>query len=415
MPSPHRQTAGAARARAGRAVRHARRSPFRCIPSCLGVLCVSAAKPAHAGDFADGVVAYVPAPGQRINDPAFNDPSRALGPPVGGGTLSADNSKLVTLGGFGGSITLRFTSPVLDDPCNPFGLDLIVFGNAFWVAGNPNRRFAEAAVIEIAHDANGNGLADDPWYVVPGSHITNAPPGVVPASAIRSQAWDDNPSTPTPPANVAWYPGPAFYPAWPSSYVTSCFRLPAIFETQVLVNPNGASATTEGVWGYADCAPVLILGDTNGDNIVDAPGLTPGEFYTSPDNPFAVGITPGSGGGDAFDIAWAVDPVTGAPAGIDRFDFIRVSTGVNFVAGVLGEVSAEVGGVSDVRPREVFFDRTGDGAARADDLYEWEALAAATPTGPGADLNGDGAINAADRAMMTRCVRRAEREDVSTP
>ncbi|MDX2116020.1 MAG: hypothetical protein SFZ24_10455 [Planctomycetota bacterium] len=358
---------------------------------------------ARAGDFADGVVAYAPAPGQFVNNAQFNQPSRALGPPgVAGGTLAPDNSKAVTLGGFGGSIVLRFSEPVLDDPCNPFGLDAVVYGNGFYVGGAAGRRWAEAGIVEISRDANGNGVADDPWFVIRGSHLPESP-----ASVLESQRWDLNAATPDPPANLGWYPAGA-----PASFVTTTFGLPALFDTFVLENPNGVGAALEGVWGYADCSPTLVLGDLNGDNVVDTPGMSAGAFYTSPDNPRAAGVTPGSGGGDAFDIRWARDPETGAAAGLASFDFVRISTGANFLAAVLGEVSTEVSAVADVRPREAFFDRTGDGAADVEDLYRWQSLRMSGDSS--ADLDGDGVTNEADRAMMMRCVRRNETSDAGT-
>lgn len=366
---------------------------------------------AQAGDFASAVVSYTPAPGQFVNNASFNVPAAALGPPKGGGTLTAlapDVQKSVTLGGFGGSIVLRFEPAVSDDPCNPFGLDAIVFGNAFWVSGNANRRFAESGVIEISRDDNANGLADDAWYVIPGSHIAGSPPAVVPAQQAESQSWDNNPGTSTPPANLAWFPLGA-----PASYVTSTVALPALFDVSVLQNPIGTSATREGVWGYADLSPTLILGDTNADNIVDAPALTPGEFYTAPDNPLEVGITPGSGGGDAIDIAWAVNPATGAPARLAEFHFLRISSGVNFIAGSLGENSTEVAGAADVRAKESFYDRTGDAKADVNDLYAWHALRAANS--PSADLDGDAQVTDRDRRFMQACVRRAETVDTGAP
>lgn len=365
---------------------------------------------ARAGDFADAVVAYSPAPGQFVNNAMYNNPARALGAPAGGGTFSPPEvQKVVTLGGLGGSLVLRFSQTVLDDPCNPFGLDAIVFGNGYWVASNPNRKFAEAAVIEISRDVNGNGIADDPWYVIPGSHIPVAPGGA-PNTVLESQAWDNNAGTPTPPSNTAWYPGGA-----PASFTTTTFGLPAIFDVQVLQNPLGVNAVREGVFGYGDCSPTMLLGDTNADNIIDAPSLTEGEFYTAPDNPLAVGMTPGSGGGDAFDIAWAVDPATGRPPALplDGFDFIRLSNGINFIAGALGELSPEISAVSDARPRESFYDRTGDGLATVDDLYRWHELRAAAD--PAADLDGDALTTERDRAMMSRCVRRNEPAEMLIP
>lgn len=351
---------------------------------------LAARSTAHAADFADAVVAYNPAPGQFVNNPTYNNPARALGAPVGGGTLASDNTKVVSLGGFGGAITLKFNQTVLDDPINPFGLDAIVFGNAFWVAGNANRRWAEPAVIEISRDANANGLADDPWFLIPGSH---AP------LPIESQAWDNNPGTSTPPANLAWYPVGA-----PSMFTTMTFALPALFDVQVLQNPNGLAATLEGVRGYAECSPTLLLGDTNADNVIDSPALTAAEFYTAPDNPYAVGVTLNSGGGDAFDIAWAIDPASGQPAHLAGFDFIRLTNAVNYIPGALGELSPEISAVADARPRESFFDRTGDAMAGIEDLYAWHALREANDLS--ADLNGDGAITDTDRAMMHRAIRR---------
>jgi len=382
--------------------RSGRRS--RCVLYCLPAQFLSSSVLASS-DFASSVLDFTPAPGQFINNSIFNDPARALGPPVGGGTLAADNSKLVSLGGFAGSITLAFDHTVLDDPSNRFGIDAIVFGNAIWSSGNPRRRWAEAGIIEIALDANSNGLADDPWYPI---RAPGLPP--IPASALQSQLWDNNAGTPTPPANIAWYPSPVHYPGWPPSYITTAFRLPPIYEVNLLINPNGPAATLEAHWGLADLSPTLILGDLDADNLVDDPELTPAEFYTRPDNPFLVGITAESGGGDGFDIAWAVDPVSGAPAELPGFDFIRISTGVNFIAGILGELSTEVGGVADARPDESAFDLNADGRIDIEDLYTWHDLRDASD--PAADLTGEGVIDDADRLMMTRCTRRDEVHDV---
>lgn len=358
----------------------------------LGGISILISTAASGSDFAVAVVSYAPAPGQFVNNAAYNDPGRALGPPAAGGTLTGDNTKVVTLGGFGGSIVLAFDHPVLDDPCNPFGLDFIVFGNAFWVGGNANRRWAEAAVVEVCRDANANGLPDDPWFVIPGSHN---------AVTTESQPWDNDSGTSTPPANLAWYPAGA-----PASFVTVAFALPALFDTLVLQNPNGLSATIEGVHGYADCSPTLILGDLNADNAVDDPAMTAEEFYTSPDSPFSVGVTAASGGGDAFDIAWAIDPTTAAPAGIAAFDFLRITNAVNYIAGPIGEISPEISAAADVRPRESFFDLTGDERADIEDLYRWHALRPSHA--PACDLSGDTLISDADRILLQRCTRSTE-------
>lgn len=390
--------------------------------SCAAAAAACAAAWAGPSPFAARVVEYRPAPGQNVNAGApvsFNDPTKALGAPVGGGTSAPDNSKVVTLGGFGGSITLKFDHTIRHDPCNAFGVDAIVFGNAFWVGQNPARRWAEAAVIEIAKDVNG---APGPWFVIAGSSLPGAP-GVVgaPASVASSQQWDLAAGTGFPPANKGWYPQAPAFPGWPSTYTTSGFVLPGVFAALPVVNPSGLPSGAQGYWGYADMSPTLLLGDMSGaagaagvdnrlDQPEDRPGIDPAQFYTSPSDPRALAIAPGSGGGDAFAIAWAVDPATGAPANLDGFDYIRISTGVNAVlAGGLGEMSAEIGGVAEVRSWRAGFPR---GDANRDGVVDFRDLnlvlsqyglmsGGGLPGGCGrdcleADLDCDGAVGFAD-------------------
>lgn len=284
------------------------------IAALLGLTAAHGAKPPYRtiapppSPFATRIIDYSPAPGQFTNDPRYNDPLRALGAPIGGGTLTPDLSKLVTLGGFGGSITLGFSRTIWDSPNHELGLDFIVFGNASWLVGLPSVRFAEAAVVEVSCDVNRNGVADDPWFVIPGSHITD------PESQRRN--------------------GHFILPDEP-------FGHPPI----VNANTDGS----EAFWGYADMNPVLLLGDLDGDNIIDDPTMRPEDFYTVPDDPRREGVTAGSGGGDGFDIAWAVHPLTGKPANLAGIDFVRITNAVDSINGQFGEVSAEIGAVAAVR------------------------------------------------------------------
>lgn len=88
--------------------------------------------------WADAVVEYDPG-----SATSFTDASTALGMPTRftspaspyGGPVTPFNSpfgmdELVTIGE-GGSLTVRFDEPVTDDPDNPFGIDLLIFGNSF--------------------------------------------------------------------------------------------------------------------------------------------------------------------------------------------------------------------------------------------------------------------------------------------
>jgi hypothetical protein len=372
-------------------------------PSCLtatafGLIMLGVAIPTARAQspFATHVAAFDSAPGQFVNNVLYDDPARALGAPVGGGTALPGNTSLVSLGGFGGSITLAFDHTVMDAPANSFGLDCIVYGNATWVAGAAWRKWAECGVIEISRDINGNGLADDPWYLIPGTHITNL------AGQWQTQNWDDNIGDPTfPPDDDLWIP-----PGRTGVWSTSTYRLPpAMFETSVLENPGGAGATIEAVWGYADTSPTLKLGDLNGDNVVDNPNISPAVFYTRPDNPFKVGLTPGCGGGDAFDIAWAINPATGAPANLDGFDFIRITTSANVVLPVLGEKSTEVDAVAAVVEGRLG-DAENDGDIDLDDFAIqrdcWLGPDVTTPTSPCRvmDYDQDRDIDLADFAEL---------------
>lgn len=121
-----------------------------------------------ADPWADQVISYSPgtdpAPG-FINGPA------ALGEPTrdsiafGGFTISpfggaADVSEVVSLGA-SGELIVKFDEPVTDDPNNPFGIDLLVFGNSFLGLGSFNNddtdlatgpTFSEGGIVSVSAD-----------------------------------------------------------------------------------------------------------------------------------------------------------------------------------------------------------------------------------------------------------------------
>lgn len=334
--------------------------------------------------FATRVLEYAPAPGQFVRNPQFNDPARALGAPGTMGGLSAgDNTKCVSLGGFGGTITLGFDHSIWTNPHNPRGMDFIVYGNSFFVVGDPLRRHSECGVVEISRDDNGNGLADDAWFLIPGSHL--------PTNATRTTVqWD------AAGLNPLWVP-PGRSGVWTASgYLLSPLPPPSpLFGTSpIFTNTLGTGA--EQVWGYADTMPTLLLGDTQASNAVDDPGANAAVFYAVPDDPLAVGVTAGSGGGAAMRIAWAVNPATGVPANLDRIDFVRITTGVNAVDPILGEISTEISAVADVRP--VYrADWNHDGMRNVSDIFAFLTswFAGAGENG-GADFDSSGATTVAD-------------------
>ncbi|MDP6890238.1 MAG: hypothetical protein QF471_02820, partial [Phycisphaerales bacterium] len=89
--------------------------------------------------WADAVVSFEPGLG---GSPGYDMPSVALGPPerfTGEGTSTPSvvspfspawmPDEIVSIG-LGGWLLVSFDEPVMDDPDNAFGIDLIVFGNA---------------------------------------------------------------------------------------------------------------------------------------------------------------------------------------------------------------------------------------------------------------------------------------------
>jgi len=280
-------------------------------PWVAATLLLAIAASAYAEDpWADAVIAYAPVSPQA----GYTDAAKALNAPGGGGPGIPNNDSVVTLGAPTGSITLKFNTPVTDDPANPMGLDCIVYSNAFWTAGDPQRKWEEPALIEISEDVNSNGLADDAWYLIPGSRGFS----YTPFPAVSEPAGRDND------------------PPQATTLMAGTIRNPNSTD----VNPSNNAV--EYTWGYAKLNPTM------------QPYL---DNYARPDDPQAVGITPGSGGGDAFDIAWAVD-ATGAPARITRFHFIRLTSFITRNYAGLGFASPEIEAVADVAAD---IDTDGDG------------------------------------------------------
>jgi len=156
--------------------------------------------------FADSILGYEPGANPA---PGYTDPSSALGSPerftgegVFPGVVSPFNppfgpDEIVSIG-VGGMLVVQFDTPVTDDPANPYGIDLLVFGNAFFLdeaypAGVVGGLFDDnGGVIEVSVDC-------EHWVVVSGvaadgpmptlGWLDAGPyddaPGVVPSSFTR--------------------------------------------------------------------------------------------------------------------------------------------------------------------------------------------------------------------------------------
>lgn len=124
----------------------------------------AATSTARASDsFAASVVSYTSGTGVGAG---YDNPTRAIGEPTrltGIGTeyqsttnpfaAAYESSGLVTVGR-GGSLVLAFDHAVTNDPANPFGVDLLVFGNSFYIdrGGVADGLFGGAGSIEVSTD-----------------------------------------------------------------------------------------------------------------------------------------------------------------------------------------------------------------------------------------------------------------------
>lgn len=175
----------------------------------LGIALSWHADSATAADpWADEVIGYVQGTGvgnDWVTGGPINNPQTALGEPTrfasdpanyGGPTTPFSaayrDDEVVTLGA-GGSLTLKFAEPVVDHPLNPFGVDLLVFGNAFYELNFATNLATglvdqDGGLIEVS--ANGidyftvTGMADGPFPTVGYLDVTEPLPTV--AGAVLS-------------------------------------------------------------------------------------------------------------------------------------------------------------------------------------------------------------------------------------
>ncbi|MCG3123120.1 MAG: hypothetical protein GIKADHBN_01529 [Phycisphaerales bacterium] len=136
--------------------------------SAAVAVCAGAAK----GDgFAASVASYEAGAGAVAG---FTDPGVAVGSPtrVSGFDLRVtpfnppfQSSEVVSIGK-GGHLTLEFESLVTDDPGNPFGIDMIVFSNAFFYAEDfsavAEHVWKPGGLVEVSLDG-------DDWRAVTGA------------------------------------------------------------------------------------------------------------------------------------------------------------------------------------------------------------------------------------------------------
>ncbi len=296
--------------------------------------------PNESGSLIGTVLDYTPAPGQHINKlPAWtSDDTRQTIIQKADEALKAGRG--ISLGGFGGSITIALSRRVANRP----GRDLRIMGNAIeWnPIYNPNKNppglatSSEPGIVQVAYDSNGNGQADmNEWFELSGvahtlpttirdysityyrpksDHTPTPATGAERDYIVDTQyiRWEDNQGqTGFIPRNS--YHHQSYFPEWITgeSYTLRGTRLAShvVREEDPVTKQSFWTAYALG-WGYVD------------DMIVEHEGST-------------------------FDIDWAVD-ASGMAVSLPAIDFVRIYTGMHALAGVMGEVSTDVVGIKAI-------------------------------------------------------------------
>ncbi len=155
----------------------------------------------HA-QYADSVVAYTAGSGVSAG---YTDPTRALGSPtVFNGYQNTDpfnppyqSADLVSVGA-GGSLTVQFNTPILNNPGNPFGLDFVIFGNAGFVITNGD--YSGGGITDGSLFANNTGAtrvyvsADNVNYYVLNPSLAPVVDGFFPTDAAGDFSRPVNPA-----------------------------------------------------------------------------------------------------------------------------------------------------------------------------------------------------------------------------
>lgn len=281
------------------------------------------------GSAPTSVVSYLPL-GQFANNSAWG----VLGSKFAGKTSL--NSTGVSLGAFGGFIEFYFENGITNDEKSPYGVDFVVYGNAF--NGNP-----EAGAVQVSEDGSkwyelaGSNYYDGNFsYTDPASGFSKVYTGTLRntnvvytngASRVSASLGGRTAKEVCP---TAWFPLTSNYSiggAHTDENVTMTFNSNTLAFTGITAIAD-SDTTADYAFGYADVTP-------NGSPNTYGDAVNPYTPYTSDKT-----------GGDGFDLEWAVDIATGLPVDVTgkTFHYVRVYSAV-LDFGRFGETSTEICGI----------------------------------------------------------------------
>ena len=271
--------------------------------------------------FANKVLEYRPAPGQYMNTTttAYRD-GYSYEDVLNYATERIKNKNIISLGSFGGSITLGFHSPIKNQPGE---YDLKVYGNAsynmYGTATGALGGSSEPGIVLVSKDTNGNGIPDDEWYELAGSEY---------GTINETRNYEITYRRPTPLDNDI---------PWIDNQGT---------EGVVRRNSFNTQSTYYPFWMEED--EITFKGTRLKDNVVLEKNMWVGYCYGwgyADNHPNNTELT-------KFKIDWAVDKL-GNSVKLDQIDFVRIYTATNQDAGNMGEISTEVMTVENLNYNQI--------------------------------------------------------------
>ncbi len=299
-------------------------------------------KPSSSG-LPNKVIGYLVAPSQYATGLSYgsisSDNSNSLNPTPPAYVKTLGSGGLVSLGSLGGYIVYEYSEPITDNLNNDYGIDLIVYGNAF-------TGWCEPGIVQVAErvsDGQG-GYQPGTWYTIAGSEYYSDTSEVIDdimwrmsGTTVQYSLDDGTNWTDFRTSAAGWWPAYAPKPTGENYGATSNHSL---FPEYVLDFDSDSLKFDDLVrlddnvyyqFGYCDVHP-------NGSN-----------YGVMGENPYTA--TSSTSYGDGIDLAWAVN-AAGEPVNMSgkNIYYIRIYTGVLENAGGLGEVSTEVTAVTKTTP-----------------------------------------------------------------
>jgi hypothetical protein len=265
-----------------------------------------------------------------------------------------------SLGIFGGYIQFDMGegTPITNDSTNPYGVDFVVYGNV--VGSN-----AEPGSVQVSEDGNNwYELAGSRYYDATTTHVdvityVKVPEAVPPLFPVAGIYYSLNYTGSVTDPNTTWLSVNTSSSAlgfWPDSSE----GYDAVYDIDGEVNITGGSPyvvvdrTSQSpyeVITYKNISGISPTGATDRANFQFGYfDVTPnGTSYGTATNPY-IPYTSSRGGGDGYDLSWAVD-ANGSPVALSSVQYIRLYSPVFSPGATIGvNMSPEVCGFYDATP-----------------------------------------------------------------